>query len=172
MEGNVYRTPRATFLFLGDLFLNLFALENMCVDLLLHSFSKLLKQGMQVHITGPNSQPHDFYKSQCVCAPETDVIKSCKAVCAEGFISSKHSQDFRFGIVHPIPELHRKRGIKSWRKTPKCISFLSSRIAGSIETPHAALQHTEQEFIRNAGDGEALQSARQVDRMAARRAIT
>ncbi len=50
-----------------------------------------------------------------------------------GFISSKHLQDFRFGIVRPIPEFHRKRGIKSRRKTPKSISFLASRITGSIE---------------------------------------
>lgn len=59
-------------------------------------------------------------RGECLCRPE-------------GFISSKHLQDFRFGIVRPIPELHRKRGIKSRRKTPKSISFLASRIMGSIE---------------------------------------
>ncbi|KAI7795996.1 hypothetical protein IRJ41_011493 [Triplophysa rosa] len=42
------------------------------------------------------------------------------------------------------------------------------RIAGSIET-RAALRQTEEEFIRNAGDGEARQCARQVDRMATAR---
>lgn len=30
-----------------------------------------------------------------------------------GFISGKHSQEFRFGIVHPIPAFHRKLCIKS-----------------------------------------------------------
>lgn len=36
-----------------------------------------------------------------------------------GFISGKHSQEFRFGIVHPIPAFHRKPCIKSNWKRPK-----------------------------------------------------
>lgn len=52
----------------------------------------------------------------------------------ERFISSKHLQDFRFGIVRPIPEFHRKRRIKRRRKTPKSISFLASLFTGSTET--------------------------------------
>lgn len=50
---------------------------------------------------------------------------------AKGFISGKHSQEFRFGIVHPIPAFHRKPCIKSNRKTPKDISFVASRLTGS-----------------------------------------
>lgn len=41
-----------------------------------------------------------------------------------GFISGKHSQEFRFGIVHPIPAFHRKPCIKSNWKTPEDISFV------------------------------------------------
>lgn len=36
-----------------------------------------------------------------------------------GFISGKHSQEVRFGIVHPIPAFHRKPCIKSNWKRPK-----------------------------------------------------
>lgn len=48
-----------------------------------------------------------------------------------GFISSKQSQEVRFGIVHPIPVFHRKPCIKSNWNTPKDISFVAGRLAGS-----------------------------------------
>ncbi|TRY64913.1 hypothetical protein DNTS_024602 [Danionella cerebrum] len=73
------------------------------------------------------------------------------------------------GIVLPIPEFHRKRRIKSRRKTPKSPSFFAIRFPGSTEGwwPSGALHRTEEEFIRNLGDGGARQilGARQVERM-------
>lgn len=96
-------------------------------------------QILVVEIAGPNWRCF-CRSSQCACGPiETWLpVEGLEghegSVCAvRGFISSKHLQDFRFGIVRPIPEFHRKRGIKSRIKTPKSISFLAGRITGSIE---------------------------------------
>lgn len=53
------------------------------------------------------------------------------------FISGKHSQEVRFGIVHPIPAFHRKFCIKSNWKTPEDISVLSAGLTGSTGTQAA-----------------------------------
>ena len=78
-----------------------------------------------------------------------------------GFISAKHSQEFRFGIVHPIPAFHRKLCIKSNWKTPKDISFVASRLTGSTANkPRGFLiwNHKNPSFKRNWQHGKVLWS--------------
>lgn len=45
------------------------------------------------------------------------------------FISVEHTQEFRFGIVRPIPAFHRKPCIKSKVKTP-ADSYVAGRLEG------------------------------------------
>lgn len=51
------------------------------------------------------------------------------------FISGEHTQEFRFGIVHPIPAFHRKPRIKSKVKTPA-----DSYVAGRLRGEHLELK--------------------------------
>lgn len=51
------------------------------------------------------------------------------------FISDEHTQEFRFGIVHPIPAFHRKPCIKSKVKTPA-----DSYVAGRLKGEHLELK--------------------------------
>lgn len=65
-----------------------------------------------------------------------------------GFISGKHSQEFRFGIVHPIPAFHRKPCIKSNWKRPKTfhMSPVDSRGAPRIKPRGFLFQTTSSSF--------------------------
>lgn len=55
-----------------------------------------------------------------------------ECLCRRGLLSAANThRKSGLGIVHPIPAFHRKLSIKSNWKTPKDISFVASRLAGS-----------------------------------------
>lgn len=90
-----------------------------------------------------------------------------------GFISTKHSQEVRFGIVRPIPAFLRKLHIKSNWKTPKDISRVASRLERSVWTwpEHGLFLHLDPkaEPYKEPGtmEGSTNTQARRLTRMAA-----